>query len=128
MESSRDEEKINTEYYLEYNGLTFLDRRLLKAYFGYIDTEKIIKANKSKIECPESVRGLLWPQERENATAEEDKKFELREISDRGHSFISTIFEHNDTSLIDMLKDGRKRTAAEQESIVRLFQVSKTVF
>ena len=122
MEDQSKKELLIDDVKQEHFNLTSLDRRLLKAYFSYIDTKGLLKAKKKKEDCSTSIKNVLWPVERENAI-DEDRPFELSEIKQKD-SFISRIFEHTDESLTNLLKDGAERTENQQLSLIKLFQVS----
>ena len=48
MEDQSKKQQLINEVKNEHNNLTALDRRLLKAYFSYIDIKGVLKAQKKK--------------------------------------------------------------------------------
>ena len=134
-----DEKKVSDEIASEsgtiiYN-LSFSERRLIKAYLGYIKTEEIKddRGLRDKNQAPTLVRNVLWPssttdEETSIPSAEkEDKNFHLDELLAETNSVweVPTIFNHTPKSLEEMFLSGRNRTPNEQISLVKTFQVSK---
>lgn len=123
MEDQSKKQQLINEVKNEHNNLTALDRRLLKAYFSYIDIKGVLKAQKKKENCSKSIQNILWPPERDH-DLDEDKPFEISEIHDKA-SIISRLFQHTDQSMTDLLRDGAERTEDQQISILKMFQVRR---
>ena len=128
-------ELIATESSSIFFNISASERRFLKAYLGYIKTEDIEdnRLLRQKLSAPKFVQNVLWPSGTTDeptsilSAEKEDGNFRLDELLEESDSpwEVPTIFNHTRESLKEMFLSGRNRTANEQISLLKTFQVCK---
>ena len=122
-----------------YKGLSFLERRMVKAYLGFIPIKQIpLKTNaklRTKDEAPPYVKDILWPdidkkeQSNPDGQISEEEPYDFCELFngntsyDSKSEYVPTIFDYDESNLQKLFEDGKTRSPDEQISLVKMFQV-----
>ena len=111
------------------NKLTSNDRRLIKAYFGYIAVKNIHHGKRTEADSCAYVRAVLWPKDlTEHEKNEESQEFDLQSYArTRRDQDIPQIFpqENDYEDLKKIFEEGVSLTDDQQAGVVRTFQVIK---
>ena len=135
-------ERASTEGETHQN-LTLADRRLLKAYLGYLEVKGVHdRRPRSKVDAPPFVREALWPSQNEEEEKEEEERDRWRDDDDDNdddesafdlQSYVSENTPHTMPRIFEkesfenmtvMFREAAKFDARQQSGIVRSFQVS----
>ena len=105
--------------------LTFADRRLIKAYLGYIPVKGVRDKSRSKENAPPFVRASLWPTEIQKT--EDESPFDLeRYVGENENPTTPRIFERETLeNTANIFREAAGFDARQQAGVVRSFQVSK---
>ena len=126
MENEKETKlRLAEEVKTEIKGLTKSDRRLLKAYLGYIPVRNLHDGKRTMEQACPYVQACLWPDNLD----EQEKMTEAQEFD--LHHFVNgdenkeppTIFNSNIKSYEEMFLEAALFTDRQQAGIVRSFQV-----
>ena len=112
-----------------YNNLNTTDRKMVKAFFSYIDTLGFRKAKKKKSDATAYVQSILWPLRNEEnevlETKHDDNAFDLSEYLDKGltNSEIPSFLNHTIESMKELLRQGENFDCGQEQAFLKTYSV-----
>ena len=112
-----------------YNNLNSTDRKMVKAFFSYIDTLGFRKAKKIKSDATAYVQSILWPLRNEEnevlETKHDDNAFDLSEYLDKGltNSEIPSFLNHTIESMKELLRQGENFDCGQEQAFLKTYSV-----
>ena len=124
VEENELKQKVVNELKTEVNRLTASDRRLIKAYLGYIPVKNVHEGTRTRADACAYVENSLWPENplsQEQKTEEELFDLDVYTLDDAPD--IPTIFNNAVDELAVMFKEASEFSDRQQAGVVRSFQV-----
>ena len=128
---SKQEEEIKkgiaSEMNSIYHGLSYTDRRICKAYLGFLPIKDVSTPKRKKSEASIFAQEVLWPVQisSDDDITFENRSYDIKEEMLSTGDEIPELFVHDEKSIKEMFAEGRTRKEHEQNILLKSFQVER---